>query len=324
MRGLASLLACLVLACASVANAAETQLLNLGAGYSFHFLKAGATTPRTGHPKTIFVNVSSSDRKLLGDKTRLIEGADRVFETVLLSPAEKGFFTSAIVNVQRPDLKGFEQFTYARGNRGVWLRQAGDQPWKVAQSNDWTPPASQKVDLPGAGSLHVESAVDLPPQAGFKRAAEIDCVSKTNIVNLQQKYREIRALWSHLDRQKLKTKGYDLIMIGNFSSPQLGRFYLRRGFFVRIPMQANGEWATLPDSLPAGEDALISQNDVPVDAITQDIRLAFSGGLETMRLTSVLNPASGAMSAIQESLVAFAEGTPVVRIDPVIQVPSLQ
>ncbi|MEQ1753060.1 MAG: hypothetical protein ABL973_02885 [Micropepsaceae bacterium] len=326
MRRLLSLLAFVFFAeiCAAAAADITPQLINLGPGFSFEFLRAGETAARAAHPKTLFVSVSSVDRKIFSDKVRLVEGADRVFESVLLNPAEKGFYTSAIVYVKRPDQTNFEQFTYKRGDRGVWLRQAGELPWKVAQSNNWTPPASQKVELTGLGTLLVESAVDLPPQSGFRRSAEIDCVSKTSIVNLQQKYREIKALWSHLDRTKLKSSGYDLIMIGNFSSPQLGRFYLRKGFFVRIPLQSNGEWASLPDSLPVAQDALISQNEVAADAVTRDIRLAFSGGLETLRLTSVLNPATGPMAQLHESLVAFAEGTPVIRIDPVILVPSLQ
>jgi hypothetical protein len=293
-------------------GAGATRLLDLGDGYRFELLGAGETEARTAHPKSLYVNVSLADAKTFGDKGRLIEGADRMFETVLLNGAEKGYYARALVNVRKPGSAQFESFEYVRGKNEVWLREAGVEPWKTAQDAKWNAPAAEKIDIKGIGTLWVEQAVDLPPPEGFKRAIEVDLVTKTTIVNIQQKFREIKALWARMDRNKLRAEGYDLVLIGNFSTRQLGRFHARKGFFVRIPRGENGQWAELPDRAPDDRETLISRNDVAAEQVVKSIQQAFASGLDTMRLTDIVVPLTSSTTA----QVGFAEGAPGIRIDP--------
>jgi hypothetical protein len=235
-----------------------------------------------------------------------------MFESVLLNGAEKGYYTKAQVNVRKPGTTQFEEFVYLRGANDVWLRQAGSEKWKTAEQPNWTPAKAEKIDISGFETLWVEQSVDLPPPDGFKRAVEIDLVSKTTIVDIQTKYKEIRALWARMNREKLRTEGYDLVLIGNFSTPQLGRFHARRGFFVRIPRAANGQWAELPERAPDDRETFISKNEVPVGELMASIQRAFASGIDTLRLIDIRVPFTPA-SIVQ---VGFAEGAPVIRFAP--------
>ena len=301
-----------VLGSVSARGADAIKHLDLGDGYRFELLSSGETEARAAHPKSLYVNVSFVEAGSFADKLRLIEGADRMFESVLLNGAEKGYYTLAQVNVRKPDTTQFEAFVYVRGANDVWLRQAGPEKWKTAQQPNWTPAKAEKIEISGFETLWVEQSVELPPSDGFKRAVEIDLVSKTTIVDIQQKYKEIKALWARMNREKLLVQGYELVLIGNFSTPQLGRFHSRRGFFVRIPRAANGQWAELPERAPDDRETFISKNDVPVSELMAAIQQAFSSGLDTLRLTNITVPFTPASFA----QVGFAEGAPVIRFDP--------
>ncbi len=295
---------------------AETKTLDLGDGYRFDLLSAGETPARTANPKTLFIDVTLTDPAIYADKTRLIEGLDRVFETVLLNGAEKGYYSRARINLRKPGTKLFQEIVYLRGENSVWLRQAGAEDWMLAQDAKWTPKAAKKVDIKNIGSVWVEQTVSIDPPDGFKRAAEIDLVSKTNIVNLQQKYQEIKSLWSLIDRKKMLDQGYDLVLIGNFSTPQLGRFHARKGFFIRIPRTANGTWAELPDSVPDSRETLVSKNELPLDQVTKAIQQTFASGLDAMRLSDFVMTGFDPEGLNLGSQVGFAEGAPVIRFAP--------
>ena len=95
--------AVLVLAMAPVASAAEhAAALDLGDGYAFELLNAGDTPARVGNPKAIFVQVALADAKLQGDKTKVLEAADRLFESVLMEAAEKGKLYLILEHIYKP------------------------------------------------------------------------------------------------------------------------------------------------------------------------------------------------------------------------------
>lgn len=275
-----------VLTASSVCAEAASKTLDLGDGYRFELLGAGETEASAGHPKTITISVALTDNAIHDDKTRLIEAADRMFESVLLNAAENGNYTRAIVNIRRPAAATLEDFLYVRGKDEVWLRQAGASPWKIAQNPAaWKAPPSQTIEFDKFGTFAVEAAAEIQAPTGFKRAAEIDFVTKTPLIDIQRKLREAKALWARIDREQLGKDGFDLIVLGNFATPQRGRFHARKGFFVRIPRTETGEWAELPDRVPDNRDALISQLRRPADALVQTIayRFTFDGSPETLR-----------------------------------------
>jgi hypothetical protein len=308
------------LALSMAANAAPAKTLDLSDGYKFELLGAGDTQARVGNPKTIYLNVAVTDEKINADHKRLIEAADRMFESVLMGAAEKGYYKRATVNVRRPGTATFEDFLYVRDKNEVWLRKAGKEPWKIAQDpKAWTAPPSEKLNIDKFGTFAVEAAIEIDPPAGFKRAAEIDFVTKTSLIDTQRKYQEIKALWARMDRKQMKADGFDLIMFGNFTTPQLGRFHARRGFYVRIPRQADGEWPELPDTAPDNRELLISKAEKPTDELVQQIAytFTFSGPLETLRLTDFMMPAFKRGNAEPETAkVGFGYSAPTVTLEP--------
>jgi hypothetical protein len=273
--------------------------LDLGDGYQFQLIGVGSTQARVANPKTIYLNVALKNDKLAADNKKMIEAADRLFESVLMGPAEKGYYKNATVNIRKAGTAAatvYEDFVYARGENEVWLRQAGNAPWKVAQEVKWTPPAADKIDVPGFGTFAVEAAVEIEPPEGFKRAAEIDFVTPTPVIELQRKYQEIKALWAMIDQAQMKADGFDVVLIGNFQEAQKGRFHARKGFFVRIPRPAGGDWLALPDRAPEDQETLISKLDIPADSVANAIRLSFAGGASGVRLAGVMPPASTAVA----------------------------
>src|SRR5436190_6277016 len=100
----------------AVQAAAEMQTLDLGDGFKFALLGAGDTPAKVANPKSIYINVAVKDDKLLADKAKLLEAADRMFESVLMAAAEKGYYKRATVNVRRAGTpETFEDFLYLRG-----------------------------------------------------------------------------------------------------------------------------------------------------------------------------------------------------------------
>lgn len=300
--------------------AEPAEILDLGDGYRFELLGAGETGSPVGNPKVVFINVAVSDDKIHADHKRTIEAADRMFEAVVMHAAEKGLYQRATVNLRKAGAKTYEAFTYARGADGVWLRQAGQEKWKTAQSASWTPPKSKSVEVKGHGTFAVEAAIDIKSPPGFKRAAEIDFVTKSKLSDVQRKYAEIKALWAQMDREKLKADGYDMIVFGNFSEPPRGRFHPRQGFFVRIPRGSDGAWPALPDRAPDNRELLISKNEIPAEQLALVMGRTFASGLDTLRLTEVIAPPLPDASASAATLVGFGPAAPVITFDNPIQI----
>ncbi len=297
--------------------ATPMETLDLGDGYQFELIGAGDTPAKIANPKSIYINVALKDDKVLADHAKLIEAADRLFETVLMGAAEKGYYKRATVNVRKPGATAtpaYEDFLYIRGADEVWLRQAGNAPWKTAQDPKWTPPATDNIEVKGFGTFAVEMAIEIAAPEGFHRAAEVDFVTKTPVIDIQGKYREIKALWARMDRAKMKADGFDMVLFGNFAEAQRGRFHARKGFFVRIPRDLDGDWPELPARAPDDRDLMISKNEIPADELTKTIRRTFASGLDTMRLTEVIAPPLDA--AATTATVGFAEGAPVIKLDP--------
>lgn len=299
--------------------AEPAEVLDLGDGYRFELLGAGETGSPVGNPKGVVIDVAVTDDKIHADHKRTIEAADRMFEAVVMQAAEKGLYQRATVNLRKPGTKSYEAFTYARGADGVWLREAGKEKWKTAQSSEWTPPKSKNVTVKTFGTFAVEAAIDIKAPPGFKRAAEIDFVTKTRLSDIQRKYAEIKALWAQMDREKLKKDGYDMIVFGNFSEAARGRFHPRQGFFVRIPRGADGAWAQLPEHAPDDREMMISKNDIPADQVAQAMSRTFVSGLDTLRLTEVIAPKIADATA-STALVGFGQAAPVITFDNPIQI----
>jgi hypothetical protein len=309
----------LALVFGSQASAGPAKTLDLDDGYRFELLGAGDSKARVGNPKTIHVNVALADETIHADRKRLIEAADRLFEAVLMGAAEKGYYKRALVNIRRADAATFEDFLYLRGDNEVWLRQAGAEPWKTAQNpSAWTPPASEKIEIAKFGTFAVDNAVEIRPPAGFTRAAEIDFVTKTPLVDTQRKYQEIKALWGRMDQAQMRDDGFDLILFGNFATSQLGRFHARRGFFVRIPRAANGDWPELPERAPDNRELLISKAERPADELVQSIAYSFTfkGPLETLRLADFVVSPFKRTATPSAGLVGFDYRMPTVTLEP--------
>jgi hypothetical protein len=319
VRTFQRLLAIAAIAVSASAHAADTpKTLDLADGYKFELLGAGETKARVANPRTIFINVAFADNRLYADKNRTIEAADRVFESVLMNAAEKGYYKRAAVSVRRPGTTANDDFHYVRGDNEVWLRQSGAQEWQKPQDpKAWTPPPTEKIEVEKFGSFAVEAAIEIDPPAGFRRAAEINFVTKTPLIDTQRKYQEIKALWARMDRAQMRADGFDLILFGNFATPQLGRFHARRGFYVRIPRSGDGDWPALPDRAPESRELLLSRSERPADELVQKIAYSFTfeGPLEALRLTDFLMPGFKRGTA-PPAIVGFGFSTPTLRLAP--------
>lgn len=319
MRTFQRLLAIIAIAIPPSAIAADApKTLDLADGYKFELIGAGETKARVANPKTIFINVALADGHLYADKKRAIEAADRVFESVLMNAAEKGYYKRAAVSLRRPDTAAFDDFLYLRGDNEVWLRQAGKETWQKPQDpKAWAAPPTEKIEVEKLGTFAVEAAIEIDPPAGFRRAAEINFVTKTSLIDVQRKYQEIKALWARMDRAQMRADGFDLILFGNFATPQLGRFHARRGFYVRIPRSGDGDWPVLPERAPESRELLLSRTERPADELVQKIAYSFTfeGPLETLRLTDFLMPGFK-RGAAPPADVGFGFSTPTMRLAP--------
>jgi hypothetical protein len=302
---------------ATAQAAPQLEQLDLGEGYKFLLIGAGDSPARVGNPKVIFINVALNDAKMFADRAKLLEASDRMFESVLLGAAEKGYYRRATVNIRRPGTAIFEDFLYLRGDNDVWLRQAGKESWKTAQDSKWTPPAVEKIEVAGMGAFHVEVAVEITPPEGFARAVQLDFVTKTPVTDIQRKYQEIKALWSRVDRDKMRAEGFDLVLVGNFAEPQRGRFHARRGFYVRIPRDTNGPWPELPDRAPEDRNTLISKNDVTSGGeASKLVGNNFAASDQQMRLTQVMTgPLTDATRLNPTARIGFGEALPGIKLN---------
>lgn len=300
------------LALAMSAVPAQARFLDLEDGYRFELLGAGESEARLGQPKTIHVNVALGDEKIHADHKRLIEGADRMFETVLMAAAEKGYFARAVVNVSRSGGAAYDEFLYLRGTNGIWLRQPGAEPWQVAQdAAAWKPAPAEKMEIATFGAFAVEQAIEISPPAGFRRAAQINFVTKTPIANIQRKYEEVKALWARMDRDEMRRDGFDLITFANYAEPQRARFHARKGFLVRIPRAGDGDWPALPERAPDGRDMLISANEPPASDLVHRIAATFEDGpLAGLKLSDFVAAPYALGMAASTAQVGFAQGSP--------------
>jgi hypothetical protein len=263
-RGLTAALFAALLVLCGAATAAENWI-QLRDGVQARFLTA-FTRSDPAKPKTLLVNFVLSDAKIVADQTKVIEIADQLFGRIVLLAAEEKEFTRAIVNLLKSETKrgeetvqAFEDFHYARGNNGVWLRQAGPQAWKTAQDATWTPPVPETVQL-STGTVYVDFVGEIFAPAGATKALGIELHSPTAVTNIPAKYNEIKEVWNRLDREKLTQAGFDFVHIENYGEPLRGKFQVRKRVYVDITRQTDGKWPELPDTAPFkdGKEPLVA------------------------------------------------------------------
>ncbi len=179
--------------------------------------------------------------------------ADDVFGRFVILTAEQNGFTRVAVNFQRPGKAGaptYETFFYQRGKDAVWLRQKGAEPWKTAQDAAYAVKPLEVFKAPGLGTIEVEAVAEIVAPKGAKRALGIDIRTDTPHTNSLLKYREMRAAWLKADRKNLLDKGFDHVVIQNFTGKRLGRFQVREMVYLTIRREAGKDWPALPETLP--------------------------------------------------------------------------
>lgn len=253
-----------VFALSGAIGAAENWI-QLRDGVKARFLTALESTD-PGQPKTLVVNFVLSDPAVVADRTKVIEVADQLFGRVVLLTAEEKEYGRAVVNLLKSEKKMddetvqvFEDFAYVRGKSGVWLRQAGKEPWKVAQNPNWTPPQPETVQL-STGPVYVDFIGEIFAPAGATKALGIELHSGTAVTNIPAKYTEIKEIWSRLDQAKLTEAGFDFVHLENYGEPLRGKFHVRKRVYVDITRMADGKWPVLPDTAPFkdGKEPLVA------------------------------------------------------------------
>jgi hypothetical protein len=207
------------------------------------------------------------DKAILSNHAKLIEVADFLFGGVLLAPADTKGFTRAWVGflisktiVGDNVVEELEDFHYARGEDAVWLRQAGPEPWKTAQDpKAWTPPTIEIVDLGEYGAAEVSFMGQIAEVPGLVKAFGVEMRTDTPLES-GRKWEEIRALWNQLDREKLRTDGFTVALLLNFTERARGKFHVRKFAFMQIQRGPDGEWPTLPDGPlgPGGQPVVVA------------------------------------------------------------------
>lgn len=250
-------IAALVVAAFALTGAAGAveNWIQLRDGVKARFLAAQESTD-SAKPKTLSVSFALSDPAIVADHKRVIEVADQLFGRVVILSAEEKEYARAIVNLLQSETKVgedtvqvFEDFQYVRGKNGVWLRQAGTQPWKVAQDPTWTPAKSEAVVL-STGVVYVDFVGEVFPPAGATKALGIELHSATVATNIPAKYAEIKEIYNRLDKAKLTQAGFDFVHLENYGEPLRGRFQVRKRVYVDISRAADGTWPALPDTAP--------------------------------------------------------------------------
>ncbi|NOT39235.1 MAG: hypothetical protein HOP13_01955 [Alphaproteobacteria bacterium] len=247
-----------------VAGAAENWI-ELRDGVKARFLTALKSTD-PGQPKALMVMFVLSNPALVADQSKVIEIADQLFGRVVLVAAEEKEYARAIVNLLKSEKKVgaetvqvFEDFMYVRGGNGVWLRQAGLEPWKVAQDPNWMPPQPETVQL-STGPVYVDYIGEVFAPAGVTKALGVELHSATAVTNIPAKYTEIKEVWSRLDHAKLAQAGFDFVHIENYGEPLRGKFHVRKRVYLDIRRQPDGTWPVLPDTAPFkdGKEPLVA------------------------------------------------------------------
>ena len=183
--------------------------------------------------------------------------ADQLFARTVLVPAETKEYRRAAILVLKGESKigdstaqVFEDFHYKRGNNTVWLREAGPEPWKIAEDpKAWTPSPSEDVDLGALGMIHVDFIGEIFSSGKATKTLGIEAHSDTKFSNTERKYQELKALWGKVDHDKLKADGFDAIRMENYDQPRLGRFHVRYRLFLSIDRAPGGDWPELPANM---------------------------------------------------------------------------
>lgn len=295
----------------------------LRGGVQVRFTGAGEEKAAAATARSLFANFVVKDAAVLRQPAKMIETADEIFGRFVIVTADHSGFTRAIVNVQRgEETKGgvtkpvFEDFVYVRGANTVWLRQAGNKPWKVAQDAKYEASPAQVLTVAGIGRIEIEATAEIYPPAGVRRAVGIDIRTDTSDKNQLQKYREIRAIWMAADRKALIQMGVDHVAIQNFTAKRLGRFQVRQMAYVQIQREAGKEWPDMPQIPPgAGSSKPPLTADAPAidpEFLTAAIGRAFQvepGGLADPLASAVAKLDVGASPAF----AALLDGDAVMK-----------
>jgi hypothetical protein len=251
-------------ALSGTAVAAENWI-QLRDGVQARFLTA-VNTSTPSKAKTLAVSFVLNDAKVIADQAKAIDIADQLFGRIVLLAAEEKEYQRAIVNLLKAEEKKgaetvqvFEDFHYARGSNGVWLRQAGPEAWKTAQDPAWTPPTPEVVQL-STGIVYVDFIGEIFAPAGATKALGIELHSATPVSNIPAKYNEIKEIWSRLNHAKLSEAGFDFVHLENYGAPLLGKFHVRKRVYVDITRQPDGKWPVLPKTAPLkdGKEPLVA------------------------------------------------------------------
>jgi hypothetical protein len=225
-----------------------------------------------------------NDAKVIADQVKAIDIADQLFGRVVLLAAEEKEYQRAIVNLLKAEEKKgadtvqvFEDFHYARGGNGVWLRQAGPQAWKTAQDPSWAAPKPEVVQLSNV-TVYIDFAGEIHPPTGASKALGIDMNSATPVTNIPAKYREIREVWNRLNLAKLTEAGFDFVHIGNYGEPLRGKFHVRKRVYVDITRQPDGTWPQLPETAPLKDSS---------EPLVAGVGLRFEGDAERLATRAV-------------------------------------
>jgi hypothetical protein len=274
--------------------------IGLRNGVEVAFLGAGET--KAGAQRALFANFASKDPALVKQPAKVIDAADELFGRFVLLTAEQNGFSRVVVNVKKGDVKSggattpvYEDFVYIRGANTVWLRQAGNEKWKVAQNPKFEAPPVQVLTIPGIGKIEVEAIAEINPPNNARRAIGIDIRTDTPNKNQLQKYREIRATWLEADRATLQQRGYDLVAFQNFTAKRLGRFQVREMSFVQIQREQGKGWPDMPllppnkrSKPPLTAEAPAIDPEILTAAIGKAFQIA-PGGLADPAATVVAN-----------------------------------
>lgn len=217
--------------------------------------------------KALFGAFQLQDAALLSNHQRLIEIADILFGGIVITAADTQGYKHAAVGFLRSQsmkdgtvVETYEDFHYKRGDDAVWLRQAGKEPWKVAQDpNEWKAPTPEIVDLGEYGKAEMVFFGEIVAPPG-RRALGVELYTPTPAKS-GRKVEEIRAYWQSLDQDKLKADGFDIVVIQNFEERARGKFHVRQMAFVVLAKFPNGQWPKLPDGplTPEGKPAITAE-----------------------------------------------------------------
>ncbi len=248
-----ALLAVAVLALGDAARA--ENWIQLRDGVEARFLTALESSD-SSKAKALIVNFVLKDPKIVADHGKVIGVADQLFGRVVLVAAEEKNYVRAVVSLLKSEKKvgpetvqAFEDFTYARAKDGVWLRQAGPEPWKIAQDPNWTQPKPETVQI-STGTVYVDFVGEVFPPAGATKALGVEMRSAKPVTNIPAKYNEIKEIWARLDQAKLAQAGFDFVHIENYSEPLRGKFHVRKRVYIDISRAPDGTWPVLPDTAP--------------------------------------------------------------------------